>query len=286
MIVYKLGKHTYQIPTRWEEITPDDSKMFIRMCRAFELFEIGKINFEELRIAVSSSVLGVDFGLLPKQNDTLAENIFRLNEAIKFPYDIKTNEDGSQIVTVKIVLHRNLMPKLRRTPGYKFQVTREGMIDCGITAEQYVDALDLLELYSSSRKNDVLDNLFETLYPGCRPVSRDIKVAIYYNFRGILEWIKMLPDFRLIFSPGTRKRSGVNPLGLSGSIFTLSKSGYGTLQEIRLLDLFSYLGALVQLNIDGILALQSAGLKPGEIAEKMNLPLEHILPYINTENND
>ena len=90
----------------------------------------------------------------------------------------------------------------------------------------------------------------------------------------------MLPDFRIIFTPGEKKNGGSSPLGLSGSIFTLSKSGYGTLKEIQELDLFSYLGALVQMNIDGIYSLQSVGMKAGEIAEKMNLPLELVLPYL------
>lgn len=286
MITYKLGKHTYQVPTRWDDITPDDSIMFIRMCKAFELFERGKMDFPTFRLAIITACLDMDVFRLRKSNDIMAENLFRLSDYVKFPYVITENEDGSRTASVMVNLCRNLLPDIKKNPGYIFCITPEGMVDCNITAEQYVDTLDLMELYTSSRKDDVLDNLFRTLYPGCRSVSRDFKVAVYYNFRGILEWIKKLPDFSLIFSSGTRKKTGNNPLGLSASIFTLSKSGYGTLQEIKNLDLLSYLGALVQLNIDGILSLQSAGLKPGAIAEKMNLPLECILPYITTENQE
>lgn len=288
MITYKLGKHIYRIPSRWTDITTDDDPMiFIRMCRAFELFETGKMDFLTFRLAMVSACLNMDVARIRDNNDIMAENIFRLEDYVKFPYDVQENEDGSRTVSMKIQLCQNLLPSIKKNTGYRFCITPEGMVDCNISAEQYVDALDLMELYSSSRKDDVLDNLFRTLYHGgSSNVSRDMKVAVYYNFRGILEWIQLLPDFRLIFSSRTRKRSASNPLGLSASIFTLSKSGYGTLQEIKSLDLLSYLGALVQLNIDAILSLQSAGLKPGEIAEKLNLPLESILPYITTESKE
>lgn len=285
MITCRFDRYEYEIPSRWDDFTPEDGPAFIRMCFAFEMFETGRMDFDTFRTAVAAALLGIDVRMLPKQNDILAENIFRLVDFLKFPYSLKNNEDGSRTAFVKVVLRCNLLTGVRGCEGYRFSVTGDGLVDCNITAEQYVDALALTELYSKTRKDDALDELFSTLYKGRRKVPRSWKVAVYYNFRGILEWIKMLPDFRLIFSSGGSKRSGKSPLGLSSSIFTLSKSGYGTLQEIRSLDLFAYLGALVQLNVDGILSLRSAGLKPGEIAEKMDLPLECILPYITADNN-
>lgn len=283
MITYKLGKHTYQIPTGWHEIHINTPNKFIRMCAAFEMFERGEMDFHALQLAVATQLLGVDLQLVPRTNETLYENLFRLVEKIQFPYKITENEDGSLTAAVFICLCRNLLPRMGRRKAYKFYISKEGLVRTDITAQQYVDVLDLMELYSSSWSDEVLDELFDTLYPGKGKVSRPRKVAVYYNFRGILEYIKQLPDFRLVFATGGKRRGGANPLGLSGSILTLSKSGYGTLDEIKSLDLFTYLGALVQLNIDGILSLQSAGCKPGEIAEKMNLPLEEVLPYL-TEN--
>lgn len=300
MITYRLRRHSYRIPDRWDDFTPQLSEKFVRICGAFELFETGKIDFHSLEVAVAVALLGMDLTMVPKQNNILAENIFRLTEKLHFPYRFHDNEDGSRTVSVNMVLHANLLPRIRRFRGYRFNVTPDGMVDCSITAEQYVEALSLMELYGKTRKDEVLDELFGTMYlqgsaAGCKVsckgagkgasrLPRVYKVAVYYNLRGILEWLKMLPDFRLIFSPGERKSGGSSPLGLSSSIFTLSKSGYGTLKEIQDLDLLSYLGALVQMNIDGIYALRSAGLKAGEIAEKMNLPLDCVLPYLSVSN--
>lgn len=287
MITIRFSRHSYRVPDRWDDFSQENAEKFVRLCHAFDLFETGAIDFRTLEAGVAAALLGIDVTMVPKQNSVLAENIFRLTEKLRFPYNFQDNEDGSRTVSVNVTLRVNLLPEIRRIKGYRFHITNDGMVDCDLTAEQYVDALSLMELYTSSRKAEVLDELFKVLYGGqnrgssvLRKIPMVYKIAVYYNFRGILEWLKMLSDFRMIFATSEKKTSASSPLGLSGAIFTLSKSGYGTLQEIRNLDLMSYLGALVQLNIDGIYSLQSAGLKPGEIAEKMNLPMECVLPYI------
>ena len=302
MITYRLNRHEYHVPDRWEDLKPSDKGKFIRVCQAFGLFETGKMDFRTTEVAVTSALLGLDASVIPEQNDILAENIYRLSERMRFPYSFQDCEDGSRTVSVTIRLHENLLPSVRNWKGYVFHVSEDGIVDCNLTAEQYVDTLSLMDLYTRSRKTEILDSLFMTLYRRTgnrsskssshsskitRRIPYGYKLAVYYNMRGILEWIKTLPDFRIIFSSDGRKNKVTgSPLGIAGSIFTLSKSGYGTLQEIRNLDLMSYLGTLVQMNIDSIYSLHSVGLKPGEIADKMNLPLDCVLPYIVTDNQE
>lgn len=277
-------KASCRLPIGWDEISPDDSQTFIRLCSCFELFETGAIDFQSFQIGVSSALLGMNVSKCGTFTDAMGENLYRLNGYLTFPYRIHENEDGSRTASVNILLKQNLLKKVKGRAPYTFSVTDDGYVDCSIKAEQYVELLELMELYGSSRSGTVLNTLFDTLYPGVSKVSRAMKVAVYYNLRGILDWIKKIPDFRLIFTPSSRPAAGASsPLGLSSSMFSLSKSGYGTLQEIKELDLFTYLSALVQLNIDGILSLRSAGLGAGEIADKMNLPVECIIPYITTE---
>ena len=209
MITYRLCRHKYRIPDRWGDFTPELSGEFVRLCQAFELFETGKIDFRTMETAVAAALLGIDVRMIPRQNDILAENIFRLTEKLHFPYKFRNNEDGSRTVSVNVVLRTNLLPKIRRFHGYRFNVTPDGIVDCNITAEQYVEALSLMELYGQTRKDEVLDELFLVLYGGkdrgsfrgsnrgsseCRRIPRAYKEAVYYNMRGILEWLKMLPE--------------------------------------------------------------------------------------------
>ena len=307
MITLKLSK-SYMIPTRWDDFSPQYGKNFMEMCRAFELFETGEIDYGTVRIAVAAALAGIDMrkvrrkawtdtwtGIRPSSarpgkarigddGQVLMENLFRISEHTSFPFNM--SEDGKS-VSLKIILRCNLFPEAGGCKGYRFHVAADGMADCSVTAEQYVECLPLVELYTKERSANALDSLFRILYGTGKKAEQDCKVAVYYNFRGILEWIRLLPGFRMLFERQSGKKQGTSPLGLSSSIFSLSKAGYGTLEEIRRLDLFSYLGALVQQDIDGIRSLQSAGLKPSAIAEKMNMPLGHVLPYIvETDNND
>ena len=88
------------------------------------------------------------------------------------------------------------------------------------------------------------------------------------------------PKFSLIaYSSGCQK------IPTMSFAFALSKSGYGTLKEIKDLDVFTYLGALVQMSIESIRQLAAAKLSTGQIAEKLNIPVSEILPHI-TENDD
>lgn len=283
MIICTLGKHSYSIPARWEEMNPAEPGKFIAICRAFDLFERGEMDFPTLRVAVASALLGLDGSSMNPDRGVLAENIFRITEQIRFPFEISGQEDGSRIVAIKIYLSQNLLTVIgKKWGGYRFDITADGIVDCSLKAEQYVDALDLMSLYTKTRTIEALDRLVALLYPGVNTgkVKVEEKIAVYYNFRGILEYIRMLPDYQMIFVSTGKKEGGANPLGLSSSIFALSKSGFGTLAEIRELDLFAYLGALVQLTVDGIMSLKSVGMKPVDIAERMHLPVELVLPYV------
>lgn len=146
-----------------------------------------------------------------------------------------------------------------------------------------MDSLELLQVASKAQTLTPFVKLFRTLYPKCDLLNpgEDILYAVYYNFRGILEWIKKLPDYDLVFN-GPKAPSGApaSPLGLSGSIFTLAKAGYGDINAIKNMDLFSYLGLLVQQTIDSIHALVAMKLKPGEISDRLHLDVGQISPYL------
>ena len=72
--------------------------------------------------------------------------------------------------------------------------------------------------------------------------------------------------------------AAANPVGLAAGIFSLAKAGYGDIDTIRNLPLLSYLSLLVQQTIDSVKALEAAKLKPTEIADRLHLPTELILP--------
>lgn len=280
MITVKL-KHTYEIPSRWDDFTPELRTQFIALCCVMDDFERGVFDFNQFQICAAFALICVDIEKIHRPGDTLYENAYKLTELLTFPYILRTQEDGSTAASAHICVSRNLLPELGGHKGYTLEVTPAGVVDCDLTAEQYVDALTLTDLYTRTRQTSVLKELVRVLYGSTKDISICEMTAVYYNFRGFLEWLQSLPQYALIFRHTGKKTGGESPLGLASSIFTVSKQGYGTLKEIKELDVFSYLGVLVQMSIDSIHQLAAVGLKAGEISEKTRIPIDLVLLHLN-----
>ncbi len=288
-----LNGKTYGIPARWSEVT--DRRQFTALAKAMLDFETGVTGFDEFRIALVLAVLGIDAGKV-NATDTFIENIYRIGELVTFPYESVTNQDGSTTVNISIRLTGNLLPEVAGRKGFQYHTSQAGIVDTDITAGQYSQALELLQLFAlrqrqgadASTMEDVLTRLAQTLYPlegkdlESLPVAE--KAAIFYNWRGIMATIQEDPDYALLFNRNP-SRSSAPSLGPQGAILSLSKAGYGDIAQIRSLDIHTFLSAMVQQTVDSIHTLKGAGMKPGQIADKLNLQLEQILPYV-TETED
>ena len=280
MITLKLRK-TRQVPNRWHEL---DEAQFVRLSGAIADFEAGVTTFDQFKVMTVAAILDLKVNRL-KMTDTLFENLFRISEQLDFPYRILEKEDRKE-VEFRICVNRQMVPKVKQNKGYVFTVD-SGMIETSIVSEQYVDALSVMKLYSSDHSEQTLDMLVKVLYcplPYSKEnmqkvkrhqFTREQKLAAYYNFRGLLEWIRRIDKYDIIFN-SAEDRPGRSPLGMEGSLYSLSKAGYGVFRDICKLDLFTYLDLLLSMTIESIHSLKGCGLKPTEIAEKLNLTVGQI----------
>lgn len=280
MITLKLRK-TRQVPNRWHEL---DEAQFVRLSGAIADFEAGVTTFDQFKVMTVAAILDLKVNRL-KMTDTLFENLFRISEQLDFPYRILEKEDRKE-VEFRICVNRQMMPKVKQNKGYVFTVD-SGMIETSIVSEQYVDALSVMKLYSSDHSEQTLDMLVKVLYcplpyskenmqkVKLHQFTREQKSAAYYNFRGLLEWIRRIDKYNIIFN-SAEDRPGRSPLGMEGSLYSLSKAGYGVFRDICKLDLFTYLDLLLSMTIESIHSLKGCGLKPTEIAEKLNLTVGQI----------
>lgn len=280
MITLKLRK-TRQVPNRWHEL---DEAQFVRLSGAIADFEAGVTTFEQFKVMTVAAILDLKVNRL-KMTDTLFENLFRISEQLDFPYRILEKDDRKE-VEFRICVNRQMVPKVKQNKGYVFTVD-SGMIETSIVSEQYVDALSVMKLYSSDHSEQALDMLVKVLYSPLpyskenmqkvklHQFTREQKLAAYYNFRGLLEWIRRIDKYDIIFN-SAEDRPGRSPLGMEGSLYSLSKAGYGVFRDICKLDLFTYLDLLLSMTIESIHSLKGCGLKPTEIAEKLNLTVGQI----------
>lgn len=280
MITLKLRK-SRQVPNRWHEL---DEAQFVRLSGAIADFEAGVTTFEQFKVMTVAAILDLKVNRL-KMTDTLFENLFRISEQLDFPYRILKKEDRKE-VEFRICVNRQMMPKVKQNKGYVFTVD-SGMIETSIVSEQYVDALSVMKLYSSDHSEQALDMLVKVLYcplpyskenmqkVKLHQFTREQRLAAYYNFRGLLEWIRRIDKYDIIFN-SAEDRPVRSPLGMEGSLYSLSKAGYGVFRDICKLDLFTYLDLLLSMTIESIHSLKGCGLKPTEIAEKLNLTVGQI----------
>ena len=284
MITLKLKK-TRQIPNRWHEL---DEDQFVRVCGVIGDFESGEVTFEQFKVLLVAAILDLRVPRL-KMTNTLFENLFRISEQLTFPYTVHEREGRSE-VEFNICINRQMQPTVKHNTGYVFTVG-SGIIETSIIAEQYVDAISVMKLYASSRDLHALDMLVKILYcplPYCKENMQKVsaadfsysrKLAVYYNFRGLLEWIRKIDKYDLIFNSAQSKPSQ-SPIGMEGSLYSLSKAGYGVYKDICGMDLFTYLDLLLSQTIESIQTLKGCGLKPIEIAEKLNLTVGQIAHII------
>lgn len=280
MITLKLKK-SRQVPNRWHEL---NEEQFVRLAGVISDFEKGVTNFEQFKVMTVAAILDLKVNKL-KMTETLFENLFRISEQLDFPYKIREKEDHKE-VEFRICVNRQMQPKVKQNQGYVFTVD-SGMIETSIVSEQYVDAVSVMKLYSSDQSDQSLDMLVKVLYcplpyskenmqkVKLHQFTRNQKLAVYYNFRGLLEWIRRIDKYDIIFNSAEEK-PGKSPIGMEGSLYSLSKAGYGVFRDICTINLFTYLDLLLSQTIESIHTLKGCGLKPTEIAEKLKLTVGQI----------
>ena len=277
----KINGISFLLPARWSDIT--DRAQFVDICRALYEFETGITSFDEFRLGLALAALRLQPSKL-RNTETLQENLFRISELLDFPYTITEQEDGLRTAVINIRLEQNLLPEVGGITGYRYVTDAAGVVDTTITAQQYIEALSLLQLFGPSVSKgsgvqDILDNLVQTLYPGAKGYTPAEAMAVFYNYRGIMATIASDPDYDLLFHTQPSDNAP-SPAGPQAAIFALSKAGYGNIESVRNLDVYTYLAALTQQTIDSIRALSSAGMKTGEIASRLSLTAEQVAPYI------
>lgn len=191
-----------------------------------------------------------------------------------------------------LLIRRQLLPELRvsrrqKLKGYLFDCCR--IPETNITAEQFIDANQAYEAFEESRDPAYLDLLTAILY--CHPYSSDkaralveqvesvsieFKNAALLNYLGILNYLFRETQYSVLFSQSGSKTKKKNRLGMSAILFSMSEKGYGSLQEVAGLNLFTFLDLIYKNISDAISECLSLEMSKDEISEKLDIPI-HII---------
>lgn len=187
---------------------------------------------------------------------------------------------------------RQLLPEVRisrrqKLKGYSFDCCR--IPETNMTAEQFIDANQAYEAFEESRDLAYLDLLTAILY--CNPytsekaralteliqaVSIELKNAVLLNFLGILNYLFRETQYSVLFSQSGSKNKKKNRLGISAILFSMSEKGYGSLQEVAGLNLFTFLDLIYKNISDAVNECLSLEMSKEEISEKLDIPMNVI----------
>ncbi len=189
-------------------------------------------------------------------------------------------------------IRRQLLPELRisrrqKLKGYSFDCCR--IPETNMTAEQFIDANQAYEAFEESRDLAYLDLLTAILY--CNPytsekaralteliqsISIELKNAVLLNFLGILNYLFRETQYSVLFSQSGSKNKKKNRLGISAILFSMSEKGYGSLQEVAGLNLFTFLDLIYKNISDAVNECLSLEMSKEEISEKLDIPMNVI----------
>lgn len=305
----------FHIPSQWEELSPAQFSKVVRALRLLENGEVDFMEFKllilyslidgEARPQPGNDTYCENMYRIGEHLTFPYKFVYTDERFSSFPEELQEYltkhlptdmEDPYMRVAAKmdhyifpdVIFSKQLLPTLPGTKlqGYTFTVTGN-VVNTSITAQQYIDANTMMQQYHSTRSESFLKSLVQILYCptpysseqaekiSLKKVGEGYLYAVMYNYMAITEWISRLTKYDILFN-APAKGGGKNPLGPNAPLYTLAGKGYGSINEVASMPLFSYLDLLLKQTADAVLQLKSVGKKKGEIAAELNLTIDQI----------
>lgn len=310
MITFELGAKEVNIPTRWDELTPDQFKL---LAKRLQEYNNDSLSIADCRTLWLCDILGIDLNKIPRSKQwQAADNIYTMSRQITFFTQIKYEDGKLDAVSaplkavarktppddlpyspevaflrrlpyeydVDAVYFANLIPEIaigsRIFNGYKATYS-DGVLDTSLTALQYITAADLLAAIGKGDTSK-LPVLAAVLYGEItdkelfKTLDADILNAIAFNFQSVVLFVFTKTEFSLLWKGGASSRKGSITLTGADMLYDLSANGYGTPADVENMPLLRYLRILKKNIISAVTMLRDMGKNDGEIAEKTHLP--------------
>ena len=251
----------------------------------------------------------IDFVLTPEYVKDEVWNVIslELKKALQdnFPNEIYDAKLIQELIRVQNMLSwqpvintklpKNLIPELHVNNeiwhGPVFSLPG-GILQTDLMAGEYLDARELVHTFSLSGDINHLKQLAAVLYRTDRKIYktsetqlRMIKLAsgfetllygIWFQFICWQEYFIKHPVFSILFQSEYDGKNKIN-LGSSETIYSMSKDGYGTVEEVANMNVVDYLLIQIKYLKDGVGQLRALEKNDAEIARTMELPVETIM---------
>ena len=316
MLTLQFKEHAYQIPNQWEELNTDQfiylidllnshtaGELTADMVRTLFFLKIAGIKPRKIYSKESADLYSENIYRISRNLTFMFRVVYDNAAALRsmesdyrnlleryLPEELEGEVPELRVarklkkhLEIDAIFAKNLIPEIRirrrNYPGFKFDRIG-GILNTDLPAGDFINASTLHDLFMESGNQEQLDMMISILYklPAgvATKVADDIKAAVLFNFRSIMQFISQQTQYGLLWNKGNSVQENKISIGFVDSLYSLSKAGYGDASHLKSISLVEFLDLLLKEVIDTVKSLQSSKMDMVKISEITKLSINQI----------
>lgn len=282
-ISVRANGKVYEIPNSWELLTSDQ---YLKLIELLSLMENGQYPPGAVKCLFLCYMMKWDLNRI-KRDEKVLENFMSIASQITFIFQEKDDKFVLDLCFCRQQLPLIFIDK-KAYYGYDINTDFQSLT-CSLTALQYIEARQLLEMGEESLpllaavlyfgKGQYSSEKAQKLALQFRKLPANTLRAIALNFTAVNNFLFSKTEFSLLTKFLPQKGSCITT-DATDALYDLSKDGLGNANQVEKMNVLTYLRILRKKTIEGVKSLNASGMEMAKIADEVGLPLEIVKQII------
>ena len=282
-ISVRANGKVYEIPNSWELLTSDQ---YLKLIELLSLMENGQYPPGAVKCLFLCYMMKWDLNRI-KRDEKVLENFMSIASQITFIFQEKDDKFVLDLCFCRQQLPLVFIDK-KAYYGYDINTDFQSLT-CSLTALQYIEARQLLEMGEESLpllaavlyfgKGQYSSEKAQKLALQFRKLPANTLRAIALNFTAVNNFLFSKTEFSLLTKFLPQKGSSITT-DATDALYDLSKDGLGNANQVEKMNVLTYLRILRKKTIEGVKSLKASGMEMAKIADEVGLPIEVVKQII------
>ena len=282
-ISVRANGKVYEIPNSWELLTSDQ---YLKLIDLLSLMENGQYPPGAVKCLFLCYMMKWDLNRI-KRDEKVLENFMSIASQITFIFQEKDDKFVLDLCFCRQQLPLIFIDK-KAYYGYDINTDFQSLT-CSLTALQYIEARQLLEMGEESLpllaavlyfgKGQYSSEKAQKLALQFRKLPANTLRAIALNFTAVNNFLFSKTEFSLLTKFLPQKGSSITT-DATDALYDLSKDGLGNANQVEKMNVLTYLRILRKKTIEGVKSLKASGMEVAKIADEVGLPIEVVKQII------
>ena len=282
-ISVRANGKVYEIPNSWELLTSDQ---YLKLIELLSLMENGQYPPGAVKCLFLCYMMKWDLNRI-KRDEKVLENFMSIASQITFIFQEKDDKFVLDLCFCRQQLPLIFIDK-KAYYGYDINTDFQSLT-CSLTALQYIEARQLLEMGEESLpllaavlyfgKGQYSSEKAQKLALQFRKLPANTLRAIALNFTAVNNFLFSKTEFSLLTKFLPQKGSSITT-DTTDALYDLSKDGLGNANQVEKMNVLTYLRILRKKTIEGVKSLKASGMEMAKIADEVGLPIEVVKQII------